>query len=48
MIFRSNAGDAGVVSVDREFSVGSIFSSPLVADGVLYVGSTDGNLYALE
>jgi outer membrane protein assembly factor BamB len=48
MIFRSTAGDAGVVSVDRQFGVGSIFSSPLVADGVVYVGSNDGNLYALE
>lgn len=27
---------------------GRVFSSPAVADGVLYVGSTDGNLYALE
>jgi outer membrane protein assembly factor BamB len=28
--------------------VGSIFSSPLVAGGVVYFGSTDGNLYAIE
>jgi outer membrane protein assembly factor BamB len=48
MLFRSRAGDAAVVTVDRQFSVGSFFSSPLVANGVLYVGSTDGNLYALE
>ena len=30
------------------FSLGSILSSPTVDHGVIYVGSTDGNLYALE
>lgn len=45
---RSGAGDAGIVGADRQFANGAIFSSPLVANGVLYVGSTDGNLYALE
>ncbi|HXU66488.1 MAG TPA: PQQ-binding-like beta-propeller repeat protein [Casimicrobiaceae bacterium] len=25
-----------------------MFSSPLVVDGVVYFGSTDGNLYAIE
>jgi len=28
--------------------VGSIYSSPLVVGGVVYFGSTDGSLYALE
>jgi outer membrane protein assembly factor BamB len=28
--------------------LGSILSSPAVVDGVLYVGSTDGNVYALR
>lgn len=46
--FRSTWREAWVVATDREFSVGSIFSSPLVVDGVVYVGSTDGNLYAIE
>jgi eukaryotic-like serine/threonine-protein kinase len=27
-------------------NVGSIFSSPLVVSGVIYLGSADGNLYA--
>jgi outer membrane protein assembly factor BamB len=27
---------------------GGVFSSPTVVDGVLYVGSEDGNLYALQ
>jgi outer membrane protein assembly factor BamB len=30
------------------FTLGSFISSPTVADGVLYVGSTDGNVYALK
>jgi eukaryotic-like serine/threonine-protein kinase len=48
MLFRSSLGEASVVSADRQSSVGSIFSSPLVAGGVLFLGSTDGNLYAVE
>ena len=30
------------------FTMGSFLSSPVVVGGVLYVGSTDGNLYALK
>lgn len=30
------------------YSVGAIVSSPVVADGVVYVGSTDGYLYAIH
>jgi outer membrane protein assembly factor BamB len=33
---------------ERLFSLGAILSSPTVVDGVIYVGSTDGNVYALE
>jgi len=32
----------------KKGSHGSILSSPVVVDGVLYVGSTDGNLYAIS
>ena len=32
----------------RYISIGAIISSPAVVDGVVYVGSMDGNLYALE
>jgi outer membrane protein assembly factor BamB len=32
----------------RYVSAGAIMGSPAVVDGVLYVGSMDGNLYALE
>ena len=48
MLYRSSSVFDTIVSVDREFSVGSIFSSPLVVDKTVYFGSTDGNLYALE
>ncbi len=34
--------------LQRMYSLGSILSSPVVVDGVLYVGSTDGNLYAIS
>ena len=33
---------------DKILSIGAIISSPLVKDGVIYFGSTDGTLYALE
>ncbi|MCP4724197.1 MAG: PQQ-binding-like beta-propeller repeat protein [bacterium] len=32
----------------RILSVGSIISSPVVKDGVIFFGSTDGNLYAIR
>ena len=40
--------DGMFAGMDRMYSLGSILSSPVVADGTLYVGSTDGNLYALQ
>jgi outer membrane protein assembly factor BamB len=40
--------EAPIVATDRQFGIGAIFSSPLVVDGVVYFGSTDGYLYALE
>jgi outer membrane protein assembly factor BamB len=48
LLFRSQWQEPLLVATNRQWSVGSIFSSPLVADGVVYVGSTDGNLYAIE
>lgn len=48
LIYRSGWREAPAVAIDRQFSVGSIFSSPLVVNGVVYFGSTDGNLYAIE
>ncbi|HKE38380.1 MAG TPA: PQQ-binding-like beta-propeller repeat protein, partial [Casimicrobiaceae bacterium] len=48
LLFRSNWREAPIVATDRQFRVGSIFSSPLVVGNVVFVGSTDGVVYALE
>jgi outer membrane protein assembly factor BamB len=48
MIATSNWREAPIVGADRQFNMGVVFSSPLVADGVVYFGATDGYLYALE
>jgi outer membrane protein assembly factor BamB len=48
MLFPSNNGEASILAAGRQFSTGSMFSSPLVAGNTIYVGSTDGNLYAIE
>jgi outer membrane protein assembly factor BamB len=47
-VFFDNWHEAPLVSANREFGIGAIFSSPLVANGVVYFGSTDGFLYALD
>ncbi len=39
--------DDMVVGLHKLMTVGSIYASPVLANGVLYVGSTDGALYAL-
>jgi len=48
MLYRSPSGESQIVATAKELAVGSMFSTPLVAEGVVYVGSTDGPLYALE
>lgn len=45
--FASNFYDDMMIGVGRMLSVGAILSSPVVVDQVIYVGSSDGNLYAL-
>ena len=40
--------DGIIIGLDRMFSLGSILSSPAAAEGVLFVGSTDGHVYALK
>ena len=40
--------DAMIIGLDRMYTLGSILSSPAVVDGVVYVGSTDGQIYALK
>jgi outer membrane protein assembly factor BamB len=46
--FASNWREAMAVGFERQSSIGSIFSTPLVVDGAIYVGSADGRLYALR
>ncbi|HTS23712.1 MAG TPA: PQQ-binding-like beta-propeller repeat protein [Casimicrobiaceae bacterium] len=48
MLFWSTWREAPIVAADRQFQVGSIFASPLIVGGVVFFGSSDGNLYALE
>ncbi len=48
LLYHSAWRDAPLVATDRQFGIGAIFSSPLVVNGVVYFGSTDGYLYALE
>lgn len=48
LLFPDSWREATAVGQDRQLSVGSIFSSPLVANGVVYFGSTNGFLYAIE
>jgi outer membrane protein assembly factor BamB len=48
MLYPSGWREAPILATERQFSVGSIFSSPLVVDGAVFFGSTDGNLYAIE
>ncbi|MBS0472491.1 MAG: PQQ-binding-like beta-propeller repeat protein [Proteobacteria bacterium] len=46
-VMPENFYDALVVSVDRLMDAGAVLSSPAVADGVVYFGSMDGNVYAV-
>jgi outer membrane protein assembly factor BamB len=48
MIFASQWREAATSALDLQSTVGSFFSSPLIVNGVIYAGSTDGYLYALE
>ena len=47
-LYQDSTLDAIIVGLDRMFSLGSVLSSPVIADGIVYFGSTDGNVYALE
>lgn len=48
VLFPSRFFEKMIAAVDHLFATGAIMSSPLVDDGVVYVGSADGNLYAIE
>ena len=47
-VYNSSWREAPIVATDRQFGIGAIFSSPLIAGSVVYFGSTDGYLYAVE
>jgi outer membrane protein assembly factor BamB len=47
-LFHSNWREAPLVATDQQIRLGGIYSSPLVVNGVVYFGSADGFLYALE
>ena len=47
-LYHSNWREAPLVASDQQIRVGEIFSSPLLVNGVVYFGSADGFLYALE
>lgn len=44
----NNTIDASIIGIDRLLQLGSILSSPTVENGVVYFGSTDGSVYALD
>jgi outer membrane protein assembly factor BamB len=46
--FTENFYENMVIGVNKLYAVGMILSSPVVVDNVIYFGSTDGNLYALD
>jgi eukaryotic-like serine/threonine-protein kinase len=48
MLYFSNWREAPTVATERQFDIGAIFSTPLVMNGTVYFGSTDGNLYAID
>jgi hypothetical protein len=45
--YANNTLQGIMAGLDRIYALGSIVGSPAIADGTLYVGSTDGTLYAL-
>jgi len=44
----NNTIEAAFIGIDRLLQMGSVLSSPAVANGVVYVGSADGSVYALD
>jgi outer membrane protein assembly factor BamB len=48
VIYKSTFYEDAYLAGRQLFSLGGILSSPLVDDGVVFVGSTDGHLYALD
>jgi eukaryotic-like serine/threonine-protein kinase len=47
-VFSSNFYDDLVTGVGKMHAVGMFLSSPVISGSVVYIGSTDGNLYAIK
>jgi eukaryotic-like serine/threonine-protein kinase len=47
-LFPTSFYDDAVAGYVKLLDFGAILASPVVADGIVYVGATDGNLYALN
>ncbi|MGZ5545511.1 MAG: outer membrane protein assembly factor BamB family protein [Limisphaerales bacterium] len=47
-VFQSNFYDDMIVGVSKTHTVGAFLSSPVISGNVVYIGSADGNLYAIE
>jgi eukaryotic-like serine/threonine-protein kinase len=47
-VFDSNFYDDLLVGIGKLHAVGTFLSSPVISGDVLYIGSSDGNLYALR
>jgi outer membrane protein assembly factor BamB len=47
-VYLSDFYDDIMAGYMKLLAVGPILSSPVVVDNVIYVGSVDGNLYALD
>lgn len=47
-IFPNGWRETTALGFERQSSVGSFFSTPLVHDGVVFIGSADGTVYALH
>ena len=48
MLYRYPWREAPLVAFTRQLAIGAVLSSPLIVDGVVYFGSADGNVYAIE
>jgi len=48
LLYRSGWQESSIATAYRMMSVGSFYSSPLIAGGTVYIGSNDGNLYAID
>ncbi|HTB97552.1 MAG TPA: PQQ-binding-like beta-propeller repeat protein [Terracidiphilus sp.] len=47
-VFKSDFYDDMIVGVEKTHAVGTMLASPVVSGGMVFIGSADGHLYALE